>query len=303
MVSTIKRSLGISLFIAFTILFQTNILTAEVSFFDQKDCSKKEETCFGKRVWKSGQIYEGEFKYGKMTGYGKMLWKDGSSYEGQFDDGIRHGEGTQFNTDGSIYKGQWVDGWMQGEGVYSFACGHQYMGSFFKDKMDGEGTITYADGSAYTGQWSNGKPNGTGKFQRVDGSVFSGSFDASLREGKGQINWENIGDFEGTWKKNKLNGNTTFTFANGDKMTCVWTKGVLVRESCVYTFKDGTVKRMSLDQLCSIKKINENLAWVLYFDAQEQIVTKNLTAANTKLVVAKRLVKPNHAIFPFIAKK
>ena len=47
----------------------------------------------GKLAFASGDVYEGEFKGGRMDGYGKMLYSDGDTYEGQWKGDEHHGKG------------------------------------------------------------------------------------------------------------------------------------------------------------------------------------------------------------------
>ncbi len=41
--------------------------------------------------WKSGKIYEGEWKNNKMFGYGVLKWPDGKVFEGHFENDLKHG--------------------------------------------------------------------------------------------------------------------------------------------------------------------------------------------------------------------
>ena len=40
-------------------------------------------------IWKSGNIYDGNWQNGKMHGKGKMIWKNGAIYDGNWKDGKR----------------------------------------------------------------------------------------------------------------------------------------------------------------------------------------------------------------------
>jgi len=47
----------------------------------------------GTYKWKSGLVYEGEFKLNSVTGEGRLTWPDGSHYVGGVQDGKREGSG------------------------------------------------------------------------------------------------------------------------------------------------------------------------------------------------------------------
>ncbi len=280
-------------------LFNITLASSSNTFVDEIDCTKKEESCFGNRTWKDGKKYKGEFNFGIPHGIGKMTWKNGSTYEGEFKDGFRHGEGFQLNDDGSKYKGNFVNGYMHGEGVYSFPCGHNYVGAFYKDKMQGLGTISFINGTSYTGKWKNGKPNGEGVFQRKDGSEFKGLFKNGIREGNGEVVHQNT-TLKGEWKKNTIDGPSTFQFANGDQLNCEWKKGKVIKESCEYICKDGTVKKAALDQLAANKTLTQNIAFALYVDGVEKIANQDKQNAKLKLIIAKNMTSKNNALYKSI---
>ena len=43
--------------------------------------------------WKSGDVYQGEFKHSRMCGQGTMNFANGQKYEGQWENGKMHGQG------------------------------------------------------------------------------------------------------------------------------------------------------------------------------------------------------------------
>ena len=51
-------------------------------------------------------------------GYGKLVWPTGDVYEGNFKFGKRNGQGKRTNVDGSEYQGEYVDDKPQGRGKY-----------------------------------------------------------------------------------------------------------------------------------------------------------------------------------------
>ncbi|MEO1625717.1 MAG: hypothetical protein AAFV25_11220, partial [Bacteroidota bacterium] len=86
-------------------------LTINSTDNDDNICSKKEKYCEGKRTFKDGSSYEGEFKYGEPHGWGILTWPDGDVYEGEFEDGFRHGKGEQRFVNGDVYAGNFVYGY------------------------------------------------------------------------------------------------------------------------------------------------------------------------------------------------
>ena len=65
----------------------------------------------GKLVFKNGSYYVGEFVSGNATrhGWGKMTYTSGDVYEGEWRDGKMNGRGTMTYADGSSVKGVWKD--------------------------------------------------------------------------------------------------------------------------------------------------------------------------------------------------
>ena len=118
-----------------------NIDNQKVTYFgeveDFKKNGKGEETCedykytgefFGDlkhgqgrlELLKDGNIYEGEFNRGEMTGKGIYLWSNKQRYEGDFVNGIKHGKGIYIWPDGFEYNGEYVNGIREGRGIYKW---------------------------------------------------------------------------------------------------------------------------------------------------------------------------------------
>lgn len=56
----------------------------------------------------NGDVYEGEYRYGKPHGKGSYNWANGNTYKGGFKDGIRDGFGLWMTADGKEgYEGQY----------------------------------------------------------------------------------------------------------------------------------------------------------------------------------------------------
>lgn len=112
-----------------TLLFGKGTYTGEINSYDEPHGK-------GEAVYKSGDIYNGEWKDGEWNGYGKLKYADGDVYEGEWKEGARHGIGTMTYATGTVYEGEWKNG-----------------------KFDGDGKLTYADGTVCEGHWEEGQLN------------------------------------------------------------------------------------------------------------------------------------------------
>jgi len=230
----ITQSLPLLLLIIFSV--QQKAVAAE----DIKStCPRSEAFCVGKKVFKDGKIYEGEFKYGHPHGQGVMYWDDGGRYNGSFHRGRREGYGELLFPDGTRYEGQWKGGYMTGQGRFEWTNGNVYEGEVYKDLMEGIGTMTLSNGEAYTGRFLAGLAHGEGVFDRNDGSQFVGNSRYGQRHGEGKITWMESHQLLGNWSKGQLKGEAIYEFANGDLMLSYWSKEG-VNEQITYRKADGT---------------------------------------------------------------
>ncbi|MEL6867362.1 MAG: hypothetical protein AAFP19_23250, partial [Bacteroidota bacterium] len=149
---------GISLpqFLICSLLFLIVPALSATTFTDETDCPRKKKNCTGKRIFKDGSIYKGEFKYGQPDGWGELSWPNGDTYEGQFQDGLRHGKGELSYANGDYYEGEFRFGYMHGEGEYTWADGARYTGRFHEDLFHGKGLFVSSDQEVYDGEWRRG---------------------------------------------------------------------------------------------------------------------------------------------------
>jgi len=63
----------------------------------------------GTMKWNNDDVYDGNWKYGKMSGQGKMTWYNGVRYTGNWRNDKRNGFGTMRYANGKIAKGIWRD--------------------------------------------------------------------------------------------------------------------------------------------------------------------------------------------------
>lgn len=121
----------------------------------------------GKLEMKNGNVYEGNFFDGEMTGTGMFRFAGGKVYEGEILKGIMHGKG-RFNMIVSVYTGDFFGGNMTGKGkvvmLDGATKGDEYEGDFVNGKPHGWGTYTHSRsgnsvnaGRTITGTWENGK--------------------------------------------------------------------------------------------------------------------------------------------------
>lgn len=104
-----------------------------------------------------GDIYEGQFTNGKITGKGLFIWSNNHQYKGDFVDGIKHGKGKYKWSDGTEYDGEYKNGIRQGYGKYIWKDGRKFEGTFKNGKPDGKGILTIK-GKSVDCEYIDGKP-------------------------------------------------------------------------------------------------------------------------------------------------
>jgi len=110
----------------------------------------------GKKTYKSGNVYEGDLKYGRPHGKGKMTYANGNVYEGDYDIGFAT-KGKMKFADGRVYEGDFknFDPW--GKGKMIFADGRVFEGDFVNGYPNGKMKVTWPDGKIEKGNWKNGE--------------------------------------------------------------------------------------------------------------------------------------------------
>ncbi|MBR1758428.1 MAG: TIR domain-containing protein [Lachnospiraceae bacterium] len=86
----------------------------------------------------------------------RKVYKNGDVYEGQLSDGKRHGQGIYRFANGSVYEGEYRDGKRCGFGRFSLANGDVYEGEFLDNKYHGHGIFRFSNGEVLEGGWENG---------------------------------------------------------------------------------------------------------------------------------------------------
>ena len=85
--------------------------------------------------WKSGDIYEGNFKDDDLHGYGKLYWSGGNIYQGNWKKDVRHGYGKMTWSNGDVYEGNYKDDVPHGYGKITWSNGDVYEGNWYEGEM------------------------------------------------------------------------------------------------------------------------------------------------------------------------
>ena len=135
---------------------------------------KNKFTGWGREVRSNGDIYEGKFENGELTGKG--LFKNNKMfYVGDFYKFIKHGKGDLI-TDKYHYKGYFINNKKNRKGKIEIFDDGIYEGTFKDDEINGKGTFMWKHGAIYEGEIKNGKMYGRGKLKAGNGIIYEGNF-------------------------------------------------------------------------------------------------------------------------------
>jgi hypothetical protein len=169
----------------------------------------------GKFLYPNGDMYEGEWFYGKFDGFGKYTYTNGDYYEGQWmnhkKDGKGHFHSAEFEED---YVGEWKNDMRHGQGRFQYVNGSVYEGEYKYNQMDGYGKYIYSSGMYYEGEWRQEQRHGKGK-SSYDGHVYEGDWYEDRMEGNGMYS-ANGDVYIGQWKNNVKHGIGKLMLATGD---------------------------------------------------------------------------------------
>ena len=139
----------------------------------------------GKRIRDNGDIFEGKFIIGELTGKG--FHKNNISnitYIGDFIKSKKHGKGELF-TGEYQYKGDFIDNKFDGNGKIELYNEGEYEGTFKNGLIDGKVImLRWKEGSFYKGGFSQGKLDGYGEEACKDGKIYKGYYSKGKRRGK-----------------------------------------------------------------------------------------------------------------------
>ena len=217
-----------------------------------------------KKVYENGNIYEGEFSYGKPNNNGKLEFTINEvhyTYVGEFLNGKKQGKGNlsskdnKFNYDGDWnndkyegfgalfnngekYTGDFKDGNYHGNGTLYKLNGDIFEGEFFEGKLK-DGTITYKNGDSYEGQLENGIFNGKGTYKYKNGDTFTGKYEEGKK--KFGIFEYSEGKYEGFFENDLPNGEGIFINNNGDKFKGIFKDGEFIKKLDKLKVEDNVI--------------------------------------------------------------
>ena len=138
---------------------------------------------WGREIFMNGEVYEGNYKDGKLNGKGIYKYKN-ILYVGDFDNNIRQGKGELITKD-YYYKGEFNNNKINGYGkinfIYSADGKSEYEGFFKEGIIEGKGIIKWNNGNVYDGEVKKGKMNGFGTFIPKNGIPIKGFFENGVR--------------------------------------------------------------------------------------------------------------------------
>jgi len=162
----------------------------------------------GKQTWADGRIYEGQWRYGKLSGKGRLIGTRGDAYIGDFEEDKYHGFGLQYDVEGGMYIGGWSAGKRHGighirAGPKSPIAGGLYYGDLLEGSIHGSGVLFFGDGSIYAGGWKAGYKHGKGLYSHPKGALYCGEYQDGIFNGAGLYLWSEGHEYRGEWKVGK----------------------------------------------------------------------------------------------------
>ena len=104
--------------------------------------------------------YVGEMKDGRPVGEGRLQFRSGELFEGHFAAGLLSGRGVHVDAAGNRYEGEFSEGRPHGEGRLAETNGSIYTGTFANGVRHGEGETRLAGGATYISRWTMGLESG-----------------------------------------------------------------------------------------------------------------------------------------------
>ncbi len=180
------------------------------------------------------------------NGYGKKKFKSGAIYTGQFKNDQITGKGKLQYSNGGVYVGQWQNNMRNGKGKMKFKNGDFYQGDFRKSNMHGRGYMEFVNGDRYEGEFNNNSKHGHGIYAYHNGDIYEGGFQHDRRHGQGLMKYDNGSRYEGKWEKDSKNGYGVYTDQNGYEYKGDWVNGEFIDNSQPST-SSGSASGSSLD--------------------------------------------------------
>ena len=168
-------------------------------------------TGWGRESKRNGDVLEGRFVDGKVTGKGILKNAKGNLYVGDFVESRRHGYG-ELDTNRIHYKGGFVGDRFNGKGIIHFKIeGHDYDGDFRDNEINGNGVFRWTNGDVYDGQMRRGKMNGVGRYTYANGQIYEGNYVNGVKEGRGRLIYPNGFVYDGDFIGGRPRGNANIT--------------------------------------------------------------------------------------------
>ena len=160
-------------------------------------------TGWGRETRNNGEIFEGKFIDGEISGKGVYKNPNGDLYIGDFSHSVKNGKGELF-TRKFHYKGNFDNNRINGKGKIEFIDGgHTFEGQFKNNQINGKGIFKWKNGDVYEGEMRDGKMDGLGIFKSANGFVYEGYFKNGVEEGFGKLRYPNGKVFEGEFVNGK----------------------------------------------------------------------------------------------------
>ena len=164
-------------------------------------------TGWGRESRRNGDVLEGKYIDGRVTGKGILKNAKGNLYVGDLVDNKRHGYG-ELDTNRLHYKGQFLGDRFNGKGIIHFKIeGHDYDGDFRDNEINGNGVFRWTNGDVYDGQMTRGKMNGFGRYTYANGQIYEGNYVNGVKEGKGKLTYPNGFVYDGDFIGGRPRGN------------------------------------------------------------------------------------------------
>ena len=168
-------------------------------------------TGWGRESRRNGDVLEGRYVDGKVTGKGILKNAKGNLYVGDFVESRRHGYG-ELDTNRIHYKGGFVGDRFNGKGIIHFKIeGHDYDGDFRDNEINGNGVFRWTNGDVYDGQMRRGKMNGVGRYTYANGQIYEGNYVNGVKEGRGRLIYPNGFVYDGDFIGGRPRGNANIT--------------------------------------------------------------------------------------------
>ena len=164
-------------------------------------------TGWGRESRRNGDVLEGRYVDGRVTGKGILKNAKGNLYVGDFVESRRHGYG-ELDTNRIHYKGEFANDRFNGRGIIHFKIeGHDYDGDFRDNEINGNGVFRWTNGDIYDGQMTRGKMNGVGRYTYANGQIYEGNYVNGVKEGKGKLTYPNGFVYDGDFIGGRPRGN------------------------------------------------------------------------------------------------